>query len=147
MLSELDYEKLLKQEEEKRLERELTLTTPILNGPATLIHWTDSSACEVIGISASQKQVTIRKMKATLLNGVNSEEPDALKFSPGGFVGHTSGVQRYKLESDKDGALYKASRRVKKNGQVVWKLVGHGTYSPGGTVYFGVATQHYDFNF
>lgn len=39
--------------------------------------------------------IFVREDSAQLLNGVESGAADALQFSPGGFVGHTSGSQRY----------------------------------------------------
>ena len=60
----------------------------------SLCGWSDVHAYTVVGVSASGKSFEIQRDKATLLNGVNSGEPDALRFQAGGFCGHTSGRQR-----------------------------------------------------
>jgi hypothetical protein len=121
--------------------------TPALGGGATYTLWTDSHACTVIKISPNGKTVWLRQDKAVLLNGVNSEASDKLQFSPGGFVGHTSGHQRYQYSADPDGEVFKATMRVLRDGSIIWKRTGSATRSPGGTVYFGARHEHYDFNF
>ena len=61
--------------------------------------YSDVDAYEVVR-RVSPITLEVREMKATLLNGLDSGRPDALKFSPGGFCGHTSGHQRYAFSSD-----------------------------------------------
>lgn len=90
-------------------------------------------------ISLTPKRLKVRTMKATLLNGVNSGEPDALEFSPGGFVGHTSGTQRWDITEDEDGTVRAFSWREKK-GQ--WRMTGFDN----SRLYVGVR-HNYDFNF
>lgn len=109
---------------------------------ATLCLYTDRYACTVVAVSPNGKTITLRRDKATLLNGFESGEPDALVFSPGGFMGHTSGVQRYSYEPNPDGQEFKASLR--KNGQ--WVRCGHATTSPGNRVTAG-RHERYDYNF
>lgn len=99
---------------------------------ATLSGYSDCHACTVIARTA--KTLTLRRDKATLLNGTNSGQPDALRFSPGGFVGHTSGTQRYEYSSDPSG--YVVIARLTKTG---WKAQGK-ALSAG-------RHEHYDFNF
>lgn len=110
---------------------------------ATLTIWTDREAYTIIAVSASGKQITMQKDRTTLLNPVGSDQEDALRFSPGGFVGHTSGVQRHSYEHDATGKIVKASLR--KNGR--WKVAGHPANSPGMSVQIGKRSEHYDFNF
>jgi hypothetical protein len=120
---------------------------PAVGEGATYHLWSDAHAYTVERVSASGKTAWIRRDKATLLNGANSGEPDALKFSPGGFAGHTSGTQRWAYEPDPEGKLMKVTRRVLKSGKVIWKQAGWRTSSPGGTVSFGHRSEHYDHNF
>ena len=76
---------------------------------ATICYHSDCVVHEVIAKSA--KSVTLRECKATLLNGVNSGELDALQFEAGGFSGHTSGNQRYDVVSDPEGHVVVARLR------------------------------------
>jgi hypothetical protein len=124
----------------------LAAATPKVGEGATFTVWTDSYACTVEAVSKSGTRATLRRDKATLLNGFKSGEADALTFTPGGFAGHTSGSQRYKYERDPDGQVIKVSRRVR-NGQLVWKQVGSRTSSPGGFATFGGRHESYDYNF
>jgi hypothetical protein len=103
--------------------------------------YSDSHAYTVVKVSKSGKTCWATRDKATLLNGVNSGEPDALKFEPGGFCGHTSGTQRYSYESDMDGHPFRFS--LTKRG---WRLAGT-SQQAGGGVTMGVRHEHYDFNF
>lgn len=99
---------------------------------ATVSGWSDSEVHTVIARTA--KTLTLQRDKATLLNPVGSGEKDALQFAPGGFVGHTSGVQRYEYERDENGETCVA-RLTKRGWQVNGSRVGSGRF------------EHYDFNF
>lgn len=125
----------------------LTNGVPEVGGPATYIVASDAHACTVIAVDRKVTRVTLRRDKATLVNGVESGEPDALKFTPGGFCGHTSGVQRHTYEPDPNGVEYVVTRRVRKNGDVTWKQVGHATTAPGLSAHFRCRNEHYDFNY
>lgn len=111
---------------------------------ATFTIYTDSKAGTII--ARTEKTITWQQDTATLQNGVNSGESDALKFSPGGFVGHTSGNQRYEYEPNPEGQILKFSRRDLRNGGHVWKLCKHPTRSPGNSLSAG-RHEHYDYNF
>lgn len=113
---------------------------------ATRHGWSDSHAGRIVEVRKNGREVLFQEDKAELLNSSGSGEPDALKFSPGGFVGHTSGTQRWKCEVNTDGATYRFSRRLTKAGAVRWKLVGQSTRAPGGTLSPG-QHHYYDFNF
>lgn len=104
---------------------------------------TDSHAGYIISVSPNGKTVIFGRAEAKLLNGANSGEPDALGFSPGGFVGHTSGTQRWEVASEPM-ASYRTKFSLRGNGR--WKVAGGGTYSPGDTLSPG-HHPHYDFNF
>jgi len=93
----------------------------------------------VIAISPSARVVTIQRDKVTLLNGANSDEPDALVFQAGGFAGHVEGRQRYSYECDPNGFTTKATLR--KDGG--YGMIG----SSRSNVRFGVRGEHYDYNF
>jgi hypothetical protein len=107
---------------------------------ATYTIATDSQAGTII--KRTPKTIIWQRDVAKLLNGVDSGEPDALHFSPGGFVGHTSGRQRHEFSPDPDGQRIKFSRRA--NG--AWKVAGHRTTSRGCYLSAG-RHEHYDFNF
>lgn len=119
-------------------------TTPSLTvGMGATIHgYSDSYACTVIEFSANGKRVKVQEDEATLLNGFNSGEPDALQFEQGGFCGHTSGTQRWECKPNPKGAIRTFSLR--KNGR--WVESG-GTATGGTRLTLGVRHHHYDFNF
>ena len=120
---------------------------PEIGDPWTYVVHTDRHACYLEEISRNGTQLTLREAKATLLNGANSGHPQALDFSPGGFCGHTSGEQIWKIEKNPDGvgAIHKVSLRFV-NGHPIWKLVGDSAKSPGCKAFPG-HTHYYDFNF
>jgi hypothetical protein len=113
---------------------------------------TDTHCGTIVEISKSQKSIKVVGDKATLLNAVDSGEPDALHFSPGGFVGHTSGEQRYEFDSSK-AAAWKKGDPAKR---FTWRAkLGRykeaGTSSTGSMVVWGNLSKgrayHYDYNF
>jgi hypothetical protein len=97
----------------------------------TLHGFSDATPYEVIAVSKSGKQVTLRKMKATL-----NREESTLKQDIGGFVAHTSGEQVWDIESDEDGLTQKMNWSNKKQ-----KFTSNGQNATCG------ATKYYDFNF
>jgi len=106
--------------------------------------WTDRKAATVVRVTP--KSVTVRYDKAVLLNGAESGEEDALTVHVGGFAAHVEGEQRYSYEPDPEGRTFKFTRRVRKNGKVVYKVAGHGTNSPGNELVPG-RHAHYDYNY
>ena len=116
-------------------------STPIVGDGANVYGYSDVYAHTVVKVSKSGDVAWIQRDKATLLNGANSGEPDALHFSPGGFCGHTSGTQRYSYERDPNGEILRISRR--KDG--TWRTKGAGTGAS--RVRFGERRERYDFNF
>lgn len=108
---------------------------------ATINHWTDRSACTVIEVSKSGKRITIQRDKATLLNAMNSDAEDKLECSPGGFVGHVYGRQRYEYERDENGS--KTDFTFRKTGRWMQK----GTNGRTGTSVSKGRNEHYDYNF
>ena len=128
------------------------------------VHWsagTDVEPGTVVRLTATR--VIVRAVKATLLNGVNSGEPDALRFYPGGFVGHTSGRQRYEF-GELEGPEIVFSRRAIVAGKqwcsearayvggyetAIAKMMGtsmRGSMSSWGRLHHG-HQKHYDYNF
>tara|TARA_R100000951_G_scaffold67106_2_gene56647 strand:- start:193 stop:621 length:429 start_codon:yes stop_codon:yes gene_type:complete len=126
------------------------------------VHWpagSDTKAGTVVRLTKTQ--VIVRAVPATLLNPVGSDAPDALQFHAGGFVGHTSGQQRYAF-GEPEGSEIVFSRRVydshynnddKRRDEPVTvsiaKLKGtsmSGSMSSWGRLRHGHAA-HYDFNF
>lgn len=121
-------------------------TTFQVGDQATFNVYTDCHAGYIISVSKSGKSVLFQRGNAQLLNGVNSGADDALQFSAGGFVGHTSGNQRYAITADTNGAVSKFTYRDLGNGKGKWKLVGSPTHSIGNTL--GAGHHHYyDYNF
>lgn len=115
------------------------VNTPVVGEGANVFGYSDVNAYTVLTVSASGKRCTIQRDTAVLLNGANSGEPDALQFSRGGFVGHTSGTQRYSYAPNADGFVVTVSLR--KDGK--WRTAG----AHGQRVTFGERSEHYDFNF
>lgn len=120
---------------------------PKVGDGATYTTYSDSKACTIIEVRRNGRELVLQRDKATLLNGVNSGEPDALKCYPGGFAAHFEGTQRYAYERDPNGQTFRVSKRTLKNGNVVWKLVGHPTKSPGCSATLSGRHEHYDYNF
>lgn len=117
----------------------MTNATEIKIGDGVTVRgYSDATACTVISVSGTR--AVIQEDTAVLLNGSGSSEPDALKFSPGGFVGHTSGVQRWDVKPNPNGAMVKITRR--KDG--FWRIAGDSM--KGKTLTEG-RHHHYDFNF
>lgn len=125
---------------------------------ATLIGYSDRHAYTVIAVTRTT--ATLQRDKATLLNGRNSGEPDALTFTPGGFLGQTEGVQRYAYERDPEGQIVVA--RLKRKMAKVSLTVGEYFRDEAGTLVthklvsqmeagskrvIAGRHEHYDFNF
>jgi hypothetical protein len=132
----------------------LALANPYKIGDGvTLCGYSDRSAYTVIAVTA--KTITIQRDKATLLNGYESGEKDALQFFPGGFVGHTTGAQRYSYERDENGHVVKCFMR--KRPKMVWTPgagengrsadVPHADFRQGSSRVIPGRHEHYDFNF
>lgn len=86
----------------------MTIHTNLPHAYANLIGYSDIAPFEVLSISKSGKQITIRTMDA---------KPDAsvkLEFHAGGFVANCSNQQDQKwvIKSDADGAVLKAHKRA-----------------------------------
>lgn len=106
--------------------------------------FTDNQAYTVL--KKTKTTVTAQRDKATLINGPDSGEDDALKVYPGGFCANVQGKQRHAYEPDPEGGVIKITRRKLPNGQSIWKVAGSGTTSPGGTCWKG-RQEYYDYNF
>lgn len=105
----------------------------------TICLYSDREAYEVVKVSPSGKTLELYPLKATLLNGFNSGEPDALVSHPGGFCHHVTGTQRYRYERYEE----KDPRRVSK---ARWSEKRARYQTPRGTLIPG-AHKHYDYNF
>ena len=116
---------------------------PKVGDGMTVVLWTDRYACTVESVSASGKTITLREDKATLLNGFNSDEPDALVSEPGGFAHVVSGTQRYSYAPDPEGRIWKATWR---EGPEKYKLVGSRNREAGSWVREGRSRYH-DYGF
>jgi len=120
-------------------------TTGVVVGDvATILCFSDRKAARVIAVNSKGTRITLQEDKAELENGVNSGAEDALKFEPGGFFGHTSGAQRWKLTPDPDGATRDYSLR-EVGGEKRWIRVGD--TKRGERALVGVQHHSYDFNF
>lgn len=113
-----------------------------IGDPVTHTIHTDANAATVIDVSPNGKTVTVRYCKQRLLNGPASGEPDAQHSSPGGFAAHVSGVQRWEVTEDPEGATRKFSYRHTGS----WKAAGHPALSPGNVLRKG-HHPYYDYNF
>lgn len=103
--------------------------------------WSDTYPGYVVSVSKSGARVSVQAAKATLLNGFGSGEEDALEFTPGGFVGHTSGRQRYSFEPNPEGEIVTFSRR--QNG----RFYQVGTSGRNGVRLSAGIAKHHDYNF
>jgi hypothetical protein len=118
---------------------------------ATLCGYSDRNAYTVIKVTP--QSITIQRDKATLLNGFKSGEPDALTFTPGGFSGHTEGVQRYSYERNPNGEICVA--RMTKRPMSIREKGDDGRYHDvlkprfknGSSTVVPGRHEHYDYNF
>jgi len=109
------------------------------------VHWSQGSDTVAGTVSRiTGTRVYVQAVDATLLNGPESGEPDALRFAAGGFVGHVSGRQRYAF-GDPSGpevvfTLRKTGRAKQKGTSTSGSMRSWGNLSHG-------HRRHYDFNF
>lgn len=114
---------------------------------ATINCYSDRKACTIV--KRTDKKIWVQRDKAILLNKINSGEPDALQFSPGGFCGHTSGKQRYSYERNTEASIVCYSRRVWTNDyseKTFIRYVRVGEPRTGESISEG-RHEHYDYNF
>jgi hypothetical protein len=144
-----DAARELRTQDEREAAFQALAAAPEVGMPATINHYSDRDAATIIAVSKSGRVITVREDHAKLLNGFNSGAADALEFSPGGFVGHTSGTQRYAYRTNLDGKVTQFSRRertVRGKRVVSWVEVGR-KRGQGSTLSIGVRAHNYDFNF
>ena len=104
---------------------------------------TDSNCGTVVGLT--KRSVKVIEDHAELMNGPQSGAVDAMTFERGGYVGHTSGAQRYALTPG-DGPVLRFSYRQKldryklSGTSVNGSMRGWGLLLKGGPKFF-------DFNF
>ena len=109
---------------------------------ATIRNYSDRQACTIVEVSRSGKRIVVQHDEATLLNGFESGEPDALTFTLGGFCGHVEGVQRYSYAPNPAGS--RETFTLRKTGQ--W--IAEGEKAKGGTqLIVGRRAHHHDYNF
>jgi hypothetical protein len=86
----------------------MTMTCTLPTGYANLYGYSDVQPYEVLAISKSGKQITIRSMKAELDPTWNAE------FHAGGFLAHCSNQseQRWMIEIDQKSPPMKAYKRA-----------------------------------
>lgn len=85
---------------------------PVVGDGATVCHYSDSTACTIIRISASGKTIWIQEDIATLADDWKPE------IIPGGFSGHcvNNHSQSYTYKPNPEGKVYRASLR--KDGRI-----------------------------
>ncbi len=109
---------------------------------ATAHGYSDSYAGYIMAVSPNGKRVSFSRGNAKLLNGMNSQEADALQCAVGGFCGHVSGSQRWEITPDTvNGTCETFSLRS--NG----KWVREGESAKGGMRLTAGHSHHYDYNF
>ncbi len=120
------------------------------------VNWSAGTDCQpgtVVEVTPSA--IFVRGVKTVLLNGCNSGEPDALTFQAGGFVGHTSGTQRYSFEEipEQPGRESRGKKFTKRaaNEYRGAKAKEAGTSIRGSMRAWGVLrhghAKHYDYNY
>lgn len=128
---------------------EETSPEPKVGNAATFLCHSDRHACTIFEV-VSPTRLVLRRDRAILRNAVDSDQPDALTFTPGGFCGHVSGQQRFTYEPDVDGTFYTVTlRRMKqRDGSVKLRWVEAGSSAKNGRrAVLGCRDEHYDFNF
>ena len=108
-------------------------TFQIGDGVTEVLHC-DLRPYTVIGVGKAT--LTLQADKCQLLNGPESEEADAIKQFMGGFWAHTTGEQRYSIEPDPNGPIFKAYWSEKR-----------GYYQLHGRKIIAGRQRVYDFNF
>lgn len=108
---------------------------------ATINGWTDRRPATIIERTA--RRIRVREDRYELVNPAGSDAPDALTFTPGGFVGHTSGVQRYLITADPAGHV--STYTLRANGR--WVRTGETATARGADLTVGRRTAYIDFNF
>ncbi len=116
------------------------------------VNWSAGSDIEAGTVVRTTKtQVIVRRVETTLLNAADSGEADALCFDAGGFVGHTSGIQRWAYGNLTGGEIV-FTRRVKTirgDEEIIAKL--RGTSMKGSMHAWGILRpghlRRYNFNF
>lgn len=124
----------------------------VVGSHATICHHSDREAFEVIKRTPSR--LTLRRLKATLLNHMNSNEPDKLVATVGGFVAHVSGTQRYDYAADPEGKVVVASKvqrihegRRKNEATGEYETFYQVMFKQDGNSVIPGAHEHYDYNF
>lgn len=115
---------------------------PVVGEGVTLCGYSDRHAFTIVSVSKSGKSFKAQRDTAKLQNGAASGAPDALHFSPGGFVGHTSGTQRWEYAPNPEGQIV-TIRRVMRGAHKLtprWQKDRVTRCIPG-------RSEHYDFNF
>jgi len=115
--------------------------------PGDAVSWAHGS--DVLSGTVSRvtgNAVYVVEDNAKLLNGVESGAADALHFEPGGFVGHTSGTQRYHYRPGTGPELAFTARRA-----LGGSFKERGTSSRGSMRGWGILfhgrSKHRDYNF
>jgi len=116
----------------------------VVGDGATACGYSDNKAATIVARTA--KTITIQYDKATILNGPNSGEADALVATPGGFCAHVSGTQRWATERDENGSKDVYSLRKTRTGAKRWVLKGAGANQSGVSLIEG-RSHYYDYNF
>ena len=119
------------------------LEKPVVKvGDGVTVHgWSDAKAFMVERVSPTGHQIFLRRCKVRLLNGANSDAPDKMTCSVGGFAGHFEGQQRWVIlpGGEEDQLIVANRRRSPKSGS--WYNCQYGRVDLDG------AHEYYDFNF
>ncbi len=107
-------------------------------------HGSDALAGTVSRVTDSA--VYVVEDSATLQNGADSGAPDALHFEAGGFVGHTSGVQRYTYKPGAGPEVKFTARRALGGDFKESGTSARGSMRGWGVLYHG-RSKRYDYNF
>lgn len=90
--------------------------------------------------------IFVREDTAKLLNSADSGAADALQFTAGGFVGHTSGDQRYSFAPGA-GPEIKFTARKALDGRFKESGTSARGSMRGWGILFSGRSKHYDYNF
>lgn len=95
---------------------------PFVGQPATILHWSDRTACTVVDVNEDEKVITVRECKATRIDGNGMSE-----------------CQDYEYEENEKGSIHRA------------RLCKDGLYHIGGVrgtiIALGYRREYYDYSF
>ena len=108
--------------------------------------YSDITPMVVTRRSPSGKRLWAKEARAVLMNPPGSDAPDKLQTTPGGFVAHISGTQRWEF-FEPDPETPEVEYSLRKSGNWVRKGVADTHGNSHARLRLGRLSAHYDYNF